>query len=113
MQSTTSTTPAISTLTVAELVVVPELIGSTTEFAKTALLEAGLEVSVKRRRVEDGQPLGVVLEQTPGWSATVEKGSTVEIVVSVKEFVIVTPLAEVDPPVVATNYSLIPLGENP
>jgi len=79
------------------IVKVPHLIGLTAQDAKDSLIEAGLEVVVKRQIVADGHPIGVVISQSPGSFTEVSVGSAVEIVVSTKKLVILQPQITIAP----------------
>jgi serine/threonine-protein kinase len=73
------------TLTVSkgvEQVSVPSLRGVSLEVARTRLGSAGLEVGSVTPRETDAQPANTVLEQDPGATAQVSKGSSVDLVVS-------------------------------
>lgn len=61
---------------------VPSLVGKTQEEAENILKKAGLEVGKVERAYSDTVPEGSVISQSPKAGAKVEKGSSVDIVVS-------------------------------
>ena len=60
---------------------VPEIIGLTEEFAKTALEEANLTVGKVTKKASDERE-GVVIEQSIAVDTEVDKGTAIDIVVS-------------------------------
>ena len=60
---------------------VPNVVGMTEDEAKTAITDAGLKVGVVSPQ-PDSAPAGQVIDQNPSADQTVDKGSTVDLVVS-------------------------------
>jgi beta-lactam-binding protein with PASTA domain/tRNA A-37 threonylcarbamoyl transferase component Bud32 len=60
---------------------VPNVVGMTEDEAKTAITDAGLKVGVVSPE-PDSAPAGQVIDQNPSADQTVDKGSTVDLVVS-------------------------------
>jgi eukaryotic-like serine/threonine-protein kinase len=60
---------------------VPNVVGMTEDEAKTAITDAGLKVGVVSSQ-PDSAPAGQVIDQNPSADQTVDKGSTVDLVVS-------------------------------
>ncbi|MGI8460905.1 MAG: PASTA domain-containing protein [Solirubrobacterales bacterium] len=63
-----------------ELVVVPDVLGSSQEVAQSTLRREGFIVDIDSR--EDAAAEGTVIEQDPGGGSEIEKGSDVTVVVS-------------------------------
>ena len=73
-----------------DLVTVPSVVGVQYEVAKATLEDVGLEVEV-RREPSDSMAVGQVLSQDPPRDDQVERGSTVELVVSSGPEVVTVP----------------------
>jgi serine/threonine-protein kinase len=63
-------------------VVVPDVVGMTTDGARNALEQAGLTVSTVTEVASEDGPAGTVIEQTPEAGEEVDEGSAVELRVS-------------------------------